>query len=149
MSKNFVSCYWIAKQLTFEWPALLLEIACGLKLACVSMAMILMRQQHLLRRHYCGQLVQRVCVILMFANYDMVIMIYTVLINILFVLKFEASIDDFLGKRRRANADFPGADVILKQIAEKPTKKRIGLLSSGPPARGKIVGILLTIISLC
>ena len=42
----------------------------------------------------------------------------------------------FQGKRRRAEADFPGADVILKQIKEKAKKKRIGLTSKGPPARG-------------
>ncbi|XP_029185904.2 aminomethyltransferase, mitochondrial-like isoform X1 [Acropora millepora] len=41
-----------------------------------------------------------------------------------------------IGKRRRAEADFPGANVILKQIKEKAKKKRIGLTSKGPPARG-------------
>lgn len=41
-----------------------------------------------------------------------------------------------LGKRRRAEADFPGAEVILRQIKEKAKKKRVGLLSKGPPARG-------------
>jgi hypothetical protein len=42
-----------------------------------------------------------------------------------------------LGKRRRVNADFPGADIILKQISEKPSRKRVGIISSGPPARGR------------
>ena len=42
-----------------------------------------------------------------------------------------------LGKRRRQNADFPGASIILKQLKEKPAKKRVGLTSVGPPARGK------------
>lgn len=41
-----------------------------------------------------------------------------------------------IGKRRRALADFPGADVILKQIKEKAKRKRVGLVSKGPPARG-------------
>lgn len=41
-----------------------------------------------------------------------------------------------IGKRRRAAADFPGADVILRQIKEKPKRKRVGLIASGPPARG-------------
>jgi hypothetical protein len=40
------------------------------------------------------------------------------------------------GKRRRAEASFPGADVILKQISEKPSRKRVGIISTGPPARG-------------
>jgi aminomethyltransferase len=40
------------------------------------------------------------------------------------------------GKRRRAEKDFPGAQVILRQLKEKPTKKRVGIVSmSGPPAR--------------
>ena len=41
------------------------------------------------------------------------------------------------GKRRRAQADFPGAEVILRQIKEKAKRKRVGLVSKGPPARGK------------
>ena len=41
------------------------------------------------------------------------------------------------GKRRRAQADFPGAEIILRQIKEKAKKKRVGLVSKGPPARGK------------
>jgi glycine cleavage system aminomethyltransferase T len=38
--------------------------------------------------------------------------------------------------RRRAAADFPGAEVILRQLKEKPTKRRVGFLSQGAPARG-------------
>lgn len=41
------------------------------------------------------------------------------------------------GKRRRAQADFPGAEIILRQIKEKAKRKRVGLVSKGPPARGK------------
>lgn len=41
-----------------------------------------------------------------------------------------------IGKRRRAQADFPGAEAILRQIKEKAKRKRVGLLSKGPPARG-------------
>jgi len=40
-----------------------------------------------------------------------------------------------IGKRRRAEANFPGASVILQQIKDKPTKKRVGFISNGPPAR--------------
>ena len=43
------------------------------------------------------------------------------------------------GKRRRAEANFPGADIILRQIKEKPAKKRVGLVSKGPPARGVFI----------
>lgn len=42
----------------------------------------------------------------------------------------------FAGKRRREAADFPGAAVILKQLKDKPKKKRVGFFSTGPPARG-------------
>lgn len=41
------------------------------------------------------------------------------------------------GKRRRAQADFPGAEIILRQIKEKAKRKRVGLVSKGPPGRGK------------
>lgn len=43
----------------------------------------------------------------------------------------------FIGKSRRAQANFPGAKVILEQIASKPTRRRVGFLSTGPPARGQ------------
>jgi len=41
-----------------------------------------------------------------------------------------------IGKKRRAQADFPGAEIILRQIKEKAKRKRVGLVSKGPPARG-------------
>lgn len=49
----------------------------------------------------------------------------------------EAGLVWTIGKARRAAADFPGADVILKQIIDKPKKRRIGLtaLAVGPAAR--------------
>ena len=42
----------------------------------------------------------------------------------------------FFATRRRAAADFPGAELILRQLKEKPAYKRVGLVSQGPPARG-------------
>lgn len=45
--------------------------------------------------------------------------------------------ESFVGKRRREEANFPGASVILKQIKEKPQKRRVGFISSGAPARGR------------
>lgn len=48
----------------------------------------------------------------------------------------EATLLWTIAKRRRAEANFPGAEIVLKQIKEKPKKKRIGLVSVGPPARG-------------
>lgn len=39
-------------------------------------------------------------------------------------------------KTRRARKDFPGASIILQQIKDKPKRKRIGLVSTGPPIRG-------------
>lgn len=47
----------------------------------------------------------------------------------------EASLVWTIGKRRRKEANFPGAKVILKQLADKPTKKRVGFVSTGAPAR--------------
>ncbi|XP_021370981.1 aminomethyltransferase, mitochondrial-like isoform X1 [Mizuhopecten yessoensis] len=47
----------------------------------------------------------------------------------------EASLLWTIGKRRRAEANFPGADIILKQIKNKPKSKRVGFLSTGAPAR--------------
>lgn len=42
----------------------------------------------------------------------------------------------FPAKRRRAEANFPGAQRILDQIKDGVTKKRVGLtLGQGPPAR--------------
>ncbi|XP_030061397.1 aminomethyltransferase, mitochondrial [Microcaecilia unicolor] len=40
-----------------------------------------------------------------------------------------------LGKRRRAAMDFPGASIIIPQVKEKIGRKRVGLVSSGPPVR--------------
>ena len=49
----------------------------------------------------------------------------------------EAGLTWTIGKRRRQNGsdNFPGANIILNQIREKPSRKRIGLISKGPPAR--------------
>ncbi|XP_078723182.1 aminomethyltransferase, mitochondrial [Lampetra fluviatilis] len=47
----------------------------------------------------------------------------------------EAALLWTIGKRRRAEGNFPGAGVILEQIAQKPARKRVGLVSTGPPAR--------------
>jgi len=42
----------------------------------------------------------------------------------------------FLGKRRRAEGGFLGADVILKQLKEGVTRKRVGILINQGLARG-------------
>lgn len=47
----------------------------------------------------------------------------------------EATLAWTIGKRRRQARDFPGADLILQQLKEKPKKKRVGFVSSGAPAR--------------
>ncbi|GCC17609.1 aminomethyltransferase, mitochondrial [Chiloscyllium punctatum] len=47
----------------------------------------------------------------------------------------EATLLWTIGKRRRAAADFPGAGIILRQIKEKTKRKRVGLMSAGPPVR--------------
>ncbi|KAF5181261.1 Aminomethyltransferase protein [Thalictrum thalictroides] len=47
----------------------------------------------------------------------------------------EAGLTWAIGKRRRAEGGFLGAEVILKQIAEGPKIRRVGLISSGPPPR--------------
>ncbi|XP_059088911.1 aminomethyltransferase, mitochondrial-like [Tigriopus californicus] len=47
----------------------------------------------------------------------------------------EAGLTWTIGKRRREEKGFPGAEVILNQIKTKPKIKRVGLISSGPPAR--------------
>lgn len=47
----------------------------------------------------------------------------------------EATLAWTIGKRRRSLADFPGADIILAQLKNKPLRKRVGLISTGPPAR--------------
>lgn len=49
----------------------------------------------------------------------------------------EAGLAWTIAKRRRAAADFPGAQIILRQLKEKPLRRRVGLLalSGGPPVR--------------
>ncbi len=48
-----------------------------------------------------------------------------------------------IGKRRRSEANFPGAGRILQQLKDKPTRKRIGLVSTGPPARREFHSMFL------
>jgi aminomethyltransferase len=43
----------------------------------------------------------------------------------------EADLAWTIGKRRRQQADFPGAKIILKQLSEGASKKRVGLKSLG------------------
>ncbi|XP_077575399.1 aminomethyltransferase, mitochondrial [Stigmatopora nigra] len=61
----------------------------------------------------------------------------------------EASLVWTIGKRRRQAKDFPGADIIVPQIKAKTARKRVGLVSTGPPVRqhtpilspdGKVIG---------
>lgn len=48
----------------------------------------------------------------------------------------EADLAWSIGKRRRAEGGFPGAAVILKQLAEPPARRRVGLrLAGAAPAR--------------
>lgn len=47
----------------------------------------------------------------------------------------EAGLNWAIGKRRRAEGGFLGADVILKQLADGPPVRRVGFFSTGPPAR--------------
>lgn len=47
----------------------------------------------------------------------------------------EAGLAWTIGKRRRQTADFLGAEVILRQLKEKPARRRVGLTCSGPPPR--------------
>uniref|UniRef100_A0A8C0J1G4 Aminomethyltransferase n=1 Tax=Chelonoidis abingdonii TaxID=106734 RepID=A0A8C0J1G4_CHEAB len=47
----------------------------------------------------------------------------------------EAALVWTLGKRRRVAMDFPGAKVIVPQIKGKVKRKRVGLISTGPPIR--------------
>ncbi|XP_029519950.1 aminomethyltransferase, mitochondrial-like isoform X3 [Oncorhynchus nerka] len=44
-------------------------------------------------------------------------------------------LDGLAGKRRRQAKDFPSAEIILPQIKAKTARKRVGLVSSGPPVR--------------
>ncbi|XP_031422628.1 aminomethyltransferase, mitochondrial [Clupea harengus] len=61
----------------------------------------------------------------------------------------EASLVWTIGKRRRQQRDFPGADIVVPQIKAKTQRKRVGLVSTGPPVRqhtpilapdGRIIG---------
>nr|P93256.1 RecName: Full=Aminomethyltransferase, mitochondrial; AltName: Full=Glycine cleavage system T protein; Short=GCVT; Flags: Precursor [Mesembryanthemum crystallinum]AAB38502.1 aminomethyltransferase precursor [Mesembryanthemum crystallinum] len=52
------------------------------------------------------------------------------------ITPIEAGLTWAVGKRRRAEGGFLGAEVILKQIADGPPQRRVGFISSGPPARG-------------
>ncbi|KAG0499439.1 hypothetical protein HPP92_003676 [Vanilla planifolia] len=47
----------------------------------------------------------------------------------------EAGLSWAIGKRRRAEGGFLGADVILKQLEEGPSIRRVGFFSLGPPPR--------------
>ncbi|GMJ15290.1 hypothetical protein like AT1G11860 [Hibiscus trionum] len=47
----------------------------------------------------------------------------------------EAGLTWAIGKRRRAEGGFLGAEVILKQLEEGPSIRRVGFTSSGPPPR--------------
>ena len=52
------------------------------------------------------------------------------------ITPIEAGLAWAVGKRRRAEGGFLGAEVILRQIADGPAIRRVGLFSSGPPPRG-------------
>jgi aminomethyltransferase len=47
----------------------------------------------------------------------------------------EASLKWTIGKRRQESCDFIGGDVIKKQLKEGISKRRVGILSEGAPAR--------------
>ncbi|XP_030640460.1 aminomethyltransferase, mitochondrial [Chanos chanos] len=47
----------------------------------------------------------------------------------------EASLVWTIGKRRRQAKDFPGANIVVPQIKAKTQRKRVGLISTGPPVR--------------
>lgn len=52
------------------------------------------------------------------------------------VTPVEAALTWLIAKRRRTDASFPGADIILKQIKDGVAKRRVGIrMESGPPAR--------------
>lgn len=54
------------------------------------------------------------------------------------VTPVEAGLNWTIGKRRRAEGGFLGADVILKQLADGPTRRRVGFVSKGAPARSHV-----------
>ena len=45
-----------------------------------------------------------------------------------------------LAKRRREAWDFPGGAVLRTQLQEKPSRRRVGFVSTGPVARGTYFG---------
>ena len=51
------------------------------------------------------------------------------------ITPIEAGLTWTVGKRRRSEGGFLGADVILKQIADGPARRRVGFISTGAPAR--------------
>lgn len=51
------------------------------------------------------------------------------------VTPVEAGLSWAIGKRRRAEGGFLGAEVILKQLADGPPVRRVGFSSTGPPPR--------------
>ncbi|XP_075984479.1 aminomethyltransferase, mitochondrial [Anticarsia gemmatalis] len=52
------------------------------------------------------------------------------------VTPVEAALTWLIAKRRRTDDNFPGSDIILRQIKEGVSKRRIGIrMESGPPAR--------------
>lgn len=48
----------------------------------------------------------------------------------------EANLTWLVSKTRRQKLDFPGAEVIVNQIKNKPSKRRVGFVSTGAPIRG-------------
>ncbi|RUS74580.1 hypothetical protein EGW08_017661 [Elysia chlorotica] len=48
----------------------------------------------------------------------------------------EANLTWLVSKTRRQKLDFPGAEIIVDQIKKKPSKRRVGFVSSGAPIRG-------------
>ncbi|MBT4907980.1 MAG: hypothetical protein HON62_13945, partial [Rhodospirillaceae bacterium] len=53
----------------------------------------------------------------------------------------EAGLAWAVGKRRRESADFPGAETILQQLNEGPTRKRVGIRPDGraPVREGAVI----------
>lgn len=47
----------------------------------------------------------------------------------------EASLGWLIGKRRRQQADFPGASIVLEHVKNPPNRIRVGFLSAGPSPR--------------
>ncbi|GFO43960.1 aminomethyltransferase [Plakobranchus ocellatus] len=48
----------------------------------------------------------------------------------------EGNLTWLVSKSRRPKLDFPGAQIIVDQIKNKPSKRRVGFVSSGAPIRG-------------